>query len=526
MFILSYNSLIIIDFSRNINLMEKGRKTSIKRKIMVKLVQAAAIFVIITLPFMSAIFCGFIILKTYNVSKIIVKEDYLGKTENQTPGNNRSDIKVKARELVMQTKQLAGVEKPSLKWGSEDRVNVLLLGKASEDYPGSNLTDTVILASFNPKTNKAAMLSIPRDLYTRIPNTNKYTKLNAIYHYGFLEEGEKTGIRYISDAIKEITGQEVDYFVMLDFKGFVKLVDQIGGVRINVERELIDTRYPGPNYSYQTFHIDKGWQELDGETALKYVRTRHNAGGDFGRAGRQQQVLGAIKNKFFSVQGISLIVKLNAILDIISQNVVTDIDFSEYGSFVALARNINEHNVINKVLDNRGEDPILTNFSPRLGARTAYFLKPAEKDYSQIHEIAQNIFNLEKLRKTHEKRVEEKPYILLVNRSGNRSAAGVVKKRLTEAGFSRVKEQTAGAETVPDEIFERSVVCDFTSGLKPYSLDSLADILDAGVELIDKPESLEDENFDLMVVLGNNVDEFLKQDEIVLPEEAFMQEEY
>ena len=296
------------------------------KKILILTIRALIIAVIILLPLLSASFSGFLIVKVYNVSKFISKDNYLDKADD----TSSFDVGARAKEIISQTGQLMGGGKPKLKWGKEDRVNVLLLGKASADYPGSQLTDTIILASFNPKTSQTAMLSIPRDLYVKVPDSKQFTKLNAVYYYGARRGGEKEGVKFIGKTIEEITGEHVDYFIMLDFKGFDKLIDEIGGIRVDVHDELTDTSYPGPNYSYQTFHINKGWQELDGETALKYVRTRHNSGGDFGRAYRQQQVLAAVKNKFFSIGGISLLTKLNSILDIISQNVKTDIGFLEW----------------------------------------------------------------------------------------------------------------------------------------------------------------------------------------------------
>ena len=504
-------------------------KDSVKKTI-IYFLKTGLIFVIIFLPLIGATISGMVLLKTYSVSKVIVQANYL--VQKKDVKDEPFNVKAKAQELLAQTGQAIGLTKPTLKWGQPDRVNILLLGKASEDYPGSQLTDTIILASLNPQTNETAMLSIPRDLYVQIPETSQYTKLNAIYHYGTRNDGEKGGIRYISQTIEEITGQHVDYFVMLDFKGFAKMVDEIGGVRVEVKETLHDDRYPGPNYSYQTFHIEEGWHDMDGETALKYVRTRHNSGGDFGRAFRQQQVLTAIKDKFFGMESVALLPKINAILDIISENVKTDIELSEYGSFLALAKNVNTHNTVNKVLDNRGANPILVNYSPYVGRRRAYFLRPASGDYEQIKEIAQNIFDLDKLQRTYEKQQAENPKILIINRSGNHKVLTESKERLTQAGF---KNLNTGGES-PDLIPETTVY-DNTSGLKPYSFDSLVKILSAKAapnayssdSLTSEDQTVQAnsaQNYNLVIVLGADAVNLLEEDTVMLPEEAFGQEEY
>jgi len=487
-----------------------------KKKVAIFIMRATLMILIIVLPLLSLVFASFVVIKTYNVSTAI---SYYQETNSPDGENKKSfDVKSKAREIISQTKQLTGLANPQLKKGTAERVNILLLGKASEDYPGSALTDTVILASFNPQTSQTTMLSLPRDLYTPIPNSNQFTKLNAIYHYGLRKGGEEEGIKYIKQAVKNITGQKVDYFAMLDFKGFIGLVDEIGPIRVNVSKELTDHRYPGPNYSYQLFHIDKGWQDLDGQIALKYVRTRHNPGGDFGRAFRQQQVLVAIKKKFFSLENISLLTKLNSILNIISHNVKTDIEFSEYGSFLALAKNINIHGATNKVLDNRGSNPILTSHSSQVGRSRAYFLKPTSGDYSQIQEIAENIFDLNKLRSSWEKQVQENPTVLIINKSGSQSLLTEAKKRISEAGFKQVS-----TEVEANDILENTFIYDNTEGLKPYSLNSLLKILDAQIE----PEKYsETKDFDLVIILGDNARKLLEKEEVILPQEAFGQEEY
>jgi polyisoprenyl-teichoic acid--peptidoglycan teichoic acid transferase len=494
---------------------------SLKRKLAIFTIRMVLIILIVAFPLFALGFASFLVVKTYNVSRAISSNQTEKSTEEQNFEEKKQDsfdAKSKAQEIVSQAKQLAGWEKLHLDKGEEGRVNILLLGKASEDYPGSALTDTIILTSFDPQTNKAAMLSLPRDLYAPIPESKQFTKLNAIYHYGLKKGGEEKGIQFIKEAVKEITGQSVDYFIMLDFKGFTELVNEIGGIRINVTKELTDHRYPGPNYSYQLFHIDEGWQSLNGETALKYVRTRHNPGGDFGRAFRQQQVLGAIKEKFFSLNNISLLSKLNAILNIISENVKTDIKFSEYGSFLALAKNINVHNIINKVLDNRGENPILVSSSSWIGRSRAYFLKPTAGDYSQIKEIAENIFSLDKLRKSWEEQQAEKPSILINNGSGNYSLLFSVRKTLTEAGYKKITAGEQISETLPE-----TLIYDNSEGLKPYSLNALSKILDAQVKLEKYPEA---ENFDLVIILGDEAREIFEKEDVVLPKEAFEQEEY
>ncbi|MBD3244695.1 MAG: hypothetical protein GF335_01745 [Candidatus Moranbacteria bacterium] len=473
------------------------------------------LIIIIAIPLMAVGFSSFLVVKTYNVSRSISKNDYLANVKSEFQNKNYQK-KNGAEQLFSQTMQIIGEEKPQLKYGGQERVNVLLLGKASQDYPGSQLTDTIILASYNPSTNQSAMLSIPRDLYVKIPDSRQYTKLNFIYHYGTQRGGERGGIKYMNRVIKRITGQQAHYFILIDFKGFEKLIDEIGGIDVNVKKDIVDKKYPGPNYSYQTFEIEQGWQHLDGAGALKYVRTRHNPQGDFGRASRQQQVLAAIKNKFFSIRGIPLLTKLNSILDIVSQNVQTDINIDEYGSFLAIAKNINVKNTVNKVIDNKGQNPILINYTPFIQGRRAYFLKAPNNDYTKIHELAENIFDLDKLRLLNEKRKLEKPTVEIINTSNNSKLSQKLKNKLDKTSIKIINQTNPAADP-----YVRTQVYDNTQGLKPYSLNTVLNIFDSPLAKTPYPNS----KADFVIVLGSDSEELLQEEEVILPEEALQEYE-
>ena len=185
--------------------------------------------------------------------------------------------------------------------------NFLLLGQG--DTSGQNLTDTIIIASVDPtETKSVVMLSIPRDTYLLQSHTEKMGagKINAMYRdyrsYLIYQQGlepEKASMEAIQELANEVgrlLGIEIHHVAKVDFEGFVKAVDAVGGVDIDVPYDIVDTTYPTENYGYQTFEIRAGPQHLDGETALKYVRSRHTTS-DFGRSARQQQLLGALGEK-------------------------------------------------------------------------------------------------------------------------------------------------------------------------------------------------------------------------------------
>ena len=121
--------------------------------------------------------------------------------------------------------------------GEKDgRINVLLLGMRGENVPGGGLlADTIMLVSIKPGENKVAMISIPRDFYVKMPGTENYEKINAVYAHG-MERGKEGGIEDMQRVIEEITGVPVHYGISINFKGFTELVDAIGGIEVTLDK--------------------------------------------------------------------------------------------------------------------------------------------------------------------------------------------------------------------------------------------------------------------------------------------------
>ena len=177
---------------------------------------------------------------------------------------------------------------------------ILLVGVDSRGArSGLMNTDSIMSITYSWKNHKVFIISYPRDLYIKYPNTYYHFKINAVYAYG-QRVFHIDGMEYLKKAIKEVSGLDIQYQVLIDFKGFVDLINLLGGVRINIPRSFTDYMYPTPNGGYQTVHFDKGWHTLSGEKALIFARSRHAAGpegSDFARAARQQLIIKAIANQ-------------------------------------------------------------------------------------------------------------------------------------------------------------------------------------------------------------------------------------
>jgi LCP family protein required for cell wall assembly len=413
-------------------------------------------------------------------------------------------------------RDVANKEIRPLRGENEERINILLLGLAGENYPGENLTDSIIIASVNPKTYQTAMLSVPRDLYVRIPDTSSYTKINALYARGRDRRGKTTeGIEDLKSALSEMTGLPIHYYVALDFDGFEKVIDELKGVKIQVPKSLHDERYPGPNFSYQTFDIEEGLQDLDGETALKYARTRHNEEGDFGRAYRQQQILEATRQKAFSLETLANVPAVNNILNILGDHLRTDVPLNEMESFLALIQKIDTHTTINKVMDAGKPDSILAVSHVAMGRVRAFILVPRTGNYDEIRDLAGNIFDLELLERKKEEVKKENALVMILNESDTANFDKKISSLLEKIGFE-TKIATSGAKKAGQT--NETIIFD-VSKTKPFSLEDISKKLGASVrQELPASFSSQCQKADLYLVAGSDLTDNLDFEEGTITE--------
>jgi LCP family protein required for cell wall assembly len=263
-----------------------------------------------------------------------------------------------------------------------ESVNVLILGIGGGTHDGPNLTDSIILANINPEKNTVNMFSIPRDLW--VPELQN--RINAAYATGQTKDNK--GILLAKTAVEKVTGHHVDYVFVIDFAGFVKGVDHLGGIDVEVKRGFDDYEYPISgkendlcDYTeeeveqlvstaeaelgvdvfpcrYKHISFEKGLQEMNGQTALEFVRSRHatgDEGSDFSRSMRQQEVIAALRKKVFSLGIVLNPVKVIGLVDIVQDNINTDIKKEEYDDFIKLAQKMENASVKNHLITQNDE---------------------------------------------------------------------------------------------------------------------------------------------------------------------------
>lgn len=229
------------------------------------------------------------------------------------------------------------------------RINVLLLGIGGGTHEAPDLTDTIILASIDPVNNKADLLSVPRDLWVRVPGHGGM-KLNAVYEtgkYAFLHRIDNSntnhqaiaaGFVLADQTISDILGITINYTALVDFQAFRQAVDTVGGVAVDVPTVLYDPTMAWENGGNPVL-AKPGLQSFDGKHALIYVRSRETTS-DFARSERQRAVLVALKDKVLTLGTLSNPLKISQLISIFGDNIQTDISLDEISQLAPLIKDI------------------------------------------------------------------------------------------------------------------------------------------------------------------------------------------
>lgn len=268
-------------------------------------------------------------------------------------------------------------------WDKKDKVNILLLGidpRPDETEPPRS--DTIIVVHIDPETETVTMMSIPRDVWVFIPGFQE-DKINAAYPLGEANADivPGGGPTLVAQTIEANFGIPIHYFATVDFDGFRTIVDTIGGIVIDVPAPVKDDQYPTETYGLTRVYFPTGLQKMDGETALRYARTRHGDN-DVARGNRQQQVLQAIREQAIS---LGLITRANELISEIGDAVRTDLNFNQMLALANLGRKI-DTSAIRTV--NLWEMGLLTEHEPEFEGDAFYF----EANWEGVHQVMADLF--------------------------------------------------------------------------------------------------------------------------------------
>jgi len=237
-----------------------------------------------------------------------------------------------------------------------DMTNILLLGVGGSTHEGADLTDTMMVVSLDSRKKSVALVSIPRDIWSETLKD----RINSAYHYG--EEKKKGGGLLLAKVISEdVVGIPVHYSFLLDFSGFKEIINVLGGINVNVSKAFTDSDFPIAGKEkdtcpgdptnrcvYETIHFDAGVQHMDGERALKYVRSRHaegDEGSDFARSRRQQDVLVALKDTLVHPLRWFSLLRVRQLRSVVAKATDTDMNLGELASVAKRVASVNDDQI-------------------------------------------------------------------------------------------------------------------------------------------------------------------------------------
>jgi LCP family protein required for cell wall assembly len=244
-------------------------------------------------------------------------------------------------------------------WDGASRVNVLIMGLDYRDWEageGAPRTDTMILLSLDPLSNSGGMLSIPRDLWVNVPGFDP-GRINTAYRFGELYDIPGGGPGLAMKTVEELLGLKIDYYGLIDFGAFERFIDEIGGVKIDIENRIRVDPIVG-----ETKTLKPGVQVLPGDLALAYARARYTKGGDFDRAQRQQQVIMGIRNRILEQDFLlSLIRKAPVLYQELSSGIHTNMSLDQAIKLAWTAGKIPEESIKKGII---GTEHVTLNQSP------------------------------------------------------------------------------------------------------------------------------------------------------------------
>lgn len=280
----------------------------------------------------------------------------------------------------------------------DGRTDILILGLGGPKNEPSGLTDTIIFFSVDQSGGNSLLLSLPRDIWV----SQMRAKLNTAYYYGNRAEG--AGMEWAKDFVSQILGQPVHYTFVVSFDGFVKIVDLLGGIEVDVERSFVDTQYPIPGKEddpcggdpktlcrYETVSFEKGKQHLDGQQALKFARSRHaegDEGTDFARSARQQKVILALKERVLSPAFFLDPRKIRQMIDFTAASLETDMPKSHLGQLSRLLLGLDKGKIRSEVIPEGGKDRPGLLANPPISAvyDNQWVLVPRTGDWEETRE--------------------------------------------------------------------------------------------------------------------------------------------
>lgn len=393
----------------------------------------------------------------------------------------------------------ANVNPSLLKGEGDGRVNILLLGRGGDGHAGADLTDTILLASIDPVNKRAALVSIPRDLW--VTTDKGSSKINAVYaaHKNAVlnksgsnkAAAQEAGIKAVEDTVEDVLGVPVHYYTMVDFTAFKQAVDTVGGVTMDVPAELaVQERMWDPSVGKPYYlNVPAGRQQFDGTRALFFTRTRHtSARGDFDRSERQRLFIAALSQKVLSAGTYTNPVKISQLIDAFGDHVSTDLSVNDAMRLMDIGKEIGGN------FDSVGLAGPPANLVTTGNIDGQSIVKPVAGlgEYDDIKAYIRN-----KLKDGYI--LKENANITILNGTVTPGLAGEKADELKSYGYN-----IGTVADAPTQAYRQTVIVDLTKGKKPYTKNYLEKRFDVKVVTKLPDQTIQPGKASFVIILGNN----------------------
>lgn len=264
----------------------------------------------------------------------------------------------------------------------KDRVNILIVGVGGEKHPGGgkDLADAILLASFKPSTKQVAVVSIPRDLYVKVGRYGRH-RINTAHAIGNQSGYAGGGAALTMHTVEQVVGMPVHGFVRLDFAAFERIIDDLGGIEINVPRSFYDHLFRD--------RFEAGPQRMSGKRALQYARYRYidgPEGDNYARERRQQQVIAAVQERL-SQRSADDVLRMMRAVKTLSSHTDTNLTPTQMAWFYR-----NFHSVGREDVRNVSLQPLMEDFRVTSIADAGDAIRPRAGDFREVHALSRRIF--------------------------------------------------------------------------------------------------------------------------------------
>ncbi len=388
---------------------------------------------------------------------------------------------------------------PELLRGEGDgRVNILLMGKGGPGHSGADLTDTIIVASIDPINKEAALVSVPRDLWVTVQGRS--SKINAVYANAKSralsesqdkEKAERTGVKALQDVVSQVLGIPIHYYGMIDFEGFKKAVDIVGGVDIDVPSELAVKEYLWDSTTGKHYYLNvsAGPQHFDSTKALYFTRSRQTSlRGDFSRSERQRLFIQALAKKVLSAGTYTNPLKISQLMSAFGDHMSTDLSVNNALRLFDIANGMDLSQIKSIGLADPPNNYVRTD---TVGDQSVVRPTAGFGDYSEIQNYIRNVLKDPYLAK-------EDARVAVLNGSTIAGLAAKTAEELKTYGYN-----VAVVGDAPTQDYARTILIDVTDGKKPFTKNYLEKRLN--VKATTKvPEGVQTQDVDFVIILGRS----------------------